>query len=55
MADKEQKPSGWILRRMENLERQSKTWPAWKQEDLKQRLKRVDVSCEEPAHAKRPK
>lgn len=29
----------WIVRRMEALERESKTWPEWKRQDLDDRLK----------------
>lgn len=38
MAKGEQKPSEWIVQRMATLDRQSREWPEWKQQDLKERL-----------------
>jgi len=55
MVDKGQKPSGWIGRRMEDLERESKDWPIWKQEDLRERLERDGVQCVEPSDQPRGK
>ena len=47
MADREQKPSEWIVRRMEDLNRESRTWPEWKQQDLKERLKADEARLKE--------
>lgn len=45
MAAKTPKPSGWIVQRMSDLEEESRHWPAWKQQDLKDRLERDELRC----------
>jgi len=48
MSEQDRKPSGWIGRRMLDLKDQSKNWPAWKQEDLRERLSRDEVQRTRP-------
>lgn len=45
MTERDPKPSGWIVKRMSDLERESKTWPAWKRQDLQERLERDALQC----------
>lgn len=45
MTERDSKPSGWIVKSMSELERESKTWPAWKQQDLRERLERDELRC----------
>ena len=46
--------AGWIARRMDELEKQTKNWPTWKKADLDERLKHDPLRCPEP-DANRPK
>lgn len=43
MAQRESRPTGWIVQRMEALERESRTWPQWKRAELEDLLQQNDV------------
>lgn len=42
MSQREPKRTGWIVQRMEALEREAKGWPEWKRAELEDLLKQSD-------------
>lgn len=43
MATKDAHSPGWLVRRMEELDRESDSWPDWKRDALEEQLERNDI------------